>query len=230
MNLNVIQRQDPQVVDILESATQAAVYVINPSTTAWVPLPSYPHPLPLPSLISLPLASLPPSLLLPSFHPHEQERQKCEGPLFVFRRSSPPWYGLVVLNRVAMENYFDILVPGMVFECNDKLLSFRNQRGSSFFLIKFSIGHLKTLIPPPVSTQARFMACGFTRSPRPRSWPTSLTSEGISLSFLLLNLDFTRFPLAPPCPQALSAARNVSPHPHGRASGSPLAHAPSRIV
>ncbi|KAJ1555341.1 mRNA-decapping enzyme 1B [Cladochytrium tenue] len=66
-----------------------------------------------------------------NFDPERQAwaRRGVEGTLFVVRRAVAPWYSLVVLNRLALENFTVGLSPSMEIQTTGNYLIYRTPLG-----------------------------------------------------------------------------------------------------
>ena len=53
--------------------------------------------------------------------------------MFVFRRSVAPAFGFMVMNRLAIDHFFESLVPEMEVQITEAYIYYRNPRGFLFF-------------------------------------------------------------------------------------------------
>ncbi|RKP33516.1 hypothetical protein BJ085DRAFT_7119, partial [Dimargaris cristalligena] len=52
-------------------------------------------------------------------------KKGVEGTLFLFQRNTPPYYGFVVMNRLALDNFFVFLQPTMEVQSTSEYIIFR---------------------------------------------------------------------------------------------------------
>ncbi|KAI8325656.1 PH domain-like protein, partial [Martensiomyces pterosporus] len=56
-------------------------------------------------------------------------KKDVEGALFIFQRASAPCYGFMVMNRLSLDNYTELLNPEMNFQPSDQFLIYRSDGG-----------------------------------------------------------------------------------------------------
>jgi len=105
--------------------------------------------------------------------------------MFVFRRSVAPAFGFMVMNRLAIDHFFESLVPEMEVQITEAYIYYRNPRGFLLFFFSLSFSFSFWILFFFLSIlQARSMACGFTTLRRKKNLEISCGSKGFSFSLL----------------------------------------------
>eukprot|EP00898_Chlorokybus_atmophyticus_P009081 jgi/Chlat1/9174/Chrsp97S08455 len=107
-NLQVLQRHDPNIEEILGKAASATLYQLDASLQ-W------------------------------------SKDKNVEGPLFIVKRRTQPYYKLFVMNRRTTENHVADLIKDFTFEVTGNFLFYRNSAQEVFGLWLYNITELEAI-------------------------------------------------------------------------------------
>lgn len=92
-------------------------------------------------------------VVLYSYKANAWHKIYVEGTLHVYTRSSQPWYGIMIMNRLNTNNFIELVTNGLDIEPKEPFLLFKNNSGSIYCIWFYDVDdfvkicdYLKSLI------------------------------------------------------------------------------------